>query len=180
LFESAWPPAPTLTDVPEPTSESAPSASAERVVDFSRPPIEGTVVAGVIEPEVEPAVEPDVDRRDENGATGWRIRTEGPERPERSSEAPAAREVVVPEIVDEPADRWATPPVGEPVIDLTDDGPRTSDVEVVDAPRTPRQSSFDLPERTRAVRIKTVKTNGKRRWVVDVLVKQPDADDKRK
>ena len=66
------------------------------------------------------------------------------------------------------------------MIDLTADDPGASEVEVVEAGQPAPQPSFDLPARTRAVRVKTVKTNGKRRWVVDVLVKQPEADDERK
>jgi hypothetical protein len=65
------------------------------------------------------------------------------------------------------------------VIDLTADDARASEVEVVETPQPAPQPSMDLPARTRAVRVKTVKTNGKRRWVVDVLVKQPETDDER-
>jgi len=38
----------------------------------------------------------------------------------------------------------------------------------------------DLPAQTRAVRVKTVKVNGKRRWVVDVLVRQEEQQPKRR
>src|SRR5262249_54160960 len=89
-------------------------------------------------------------------------------------DAPADREVVVPEIVAGPQ-RWASPPP----VEATTDTPPDSDVEVVDARQPASPPSLDLPARTRAVRITKVKTNGKRRWVVDVLVKQPDGDDTR-
>jgi hypothetical protein len=149
LPKSAWPPAPTLAGVPEPTPEPAPAESAERIVDFSRPPVSGTVVGGVVVPEGD-------------------------------REAPAARVVIVPEIVDEPVGRWATPPTAHPIVDRDADGPRVSEVEVVEARQPEPQPTFDLPADTRAIRVKTVKVHGKRRWVVDVLMKQPDADDDRK
>jgi hypothetical protein len=103
-------------------------------------------------------------RRDESAGTG---------------DAPAAREVVIPEIVHDLSPRWAKPPTTEPDIDLTADDAGGSDVEVVEA-REPETPTFHLPASTRAVRIKTVKTQGKRRWVVDVLIKQPDEDDSQK
>jgi len=155
--------------VPEPAPESAAAASTERAVDFSRPPIEGTVVGGIVEPET--------DRNAPPAPTGWRV---SPHPAERSADAPAARDVVIPEIVNDPAARWATPPTAEPVIDLTADDPGAPEVEVVEARQPASQPSLDLPARTRAVRVKTVRTDGKRRWVVDVLVKQPEADDEPK
>ena len=129
-------------------------------------------------------------RRRGSGGAGARARAELVQRCDRLADpsrqararrrrAPAAREVVIPEIVGDPASRWATPPTAEPVIDLTADGARASDVEVVEASQPAPQPTFDLPRAHTRVRIKTVKTNGKRRWVVDVLVKQPDADDNR-
>ena len=169
MVKSAWPPAPTLPDVPEPAPESeptpAPAPPAGRVVDFSRPPIEATVVEAVVEPEA--------DRNAPNVATGWRTRRD---RPAATDDGPAAREVVIPEIVHDLSPRWATPPTAEPDIDLTADDAGGSDVEVVEA-RKPEPPTFDLPARARAVRVKTVKTQGKRRWVVDVLIKQHDEDD---
>jgi len=171
VVESAWPPVPTLAGIPEPTPapEAAPAASANRVVDFSRPPIQESVVAGVVEPE-----------RDWDAPKRTAGRPSPAEELVYNRAASDTREVVIPEIVDLTRARWATPPVAEPVVDLTaEDAAGTPDVEVVEADEPAPQPTLDLPARTRAIRVKTLKTDGKRRWVVDVLVKQPDEDEDR-
>jgi hypothetical protein len=104
--------------------------------------------------------------------------------PEAEVPAPAVRDVVVPEVVPEVV---VPEIVSEPVLELanahangdgngvevvTDERPPSTPVEVLDAPAPPAPPTVDLPAQTRAVRVKTVKVNGKRRWVVDVLVRQ--------
>ena len=90
-------------------------------------------------------------------------------------------EVVVPEIVSEPAHDVANGNGnGAGVEIVADDLPLATPVEVVDAPKPVAPPSFDLPAQTRAVRVKTVRVNGKKRWVVDVLVRQPDENRKRR
>ncbi len=104
---------------------------------------------------------------------------------------PAAREVVVPEIVVPEVvgrrPRVVVPEiVGDPVPephrsngngnagDVVDERPPATPVEILDAPVPEVPPSVELPAETRAVRVKTVKVNGKRRWVVDVLVRQEE------
>src|SRR5262249_17263555 len=88
----------------------------------------------------------------------------------RTPEADAARDVVGREIMREPEGAEASTRLAEPVIDLTADGPRISEVEIAESQQPAPPRTFDLPARTRAVRIKSVKANGRRRWFVDVLV----------
>jgi len=69
---------------------------------------------------------------------------------------------------------------GNGVEAVEDDLPFATPVEVVDAPTPVAPPTVDLPAQTRAVRVKTVKVNGKRRWVVDVLVRQEEQQPKRR
>jgi hypothetical protein len=90
-------------------------------------------------------------------------------------------EVVVPEFVSEPAHDVANGNGnGTGVEIVAEDRPGATPVEVVDAPKPVAPPSFDLPAQTRALRVKTVRVNGKKRWVVDVLVRQPDENRKRR
>jgi hypothetical protein len=92
-------------------------------------------------------------------------------------------EVVVPEIVDEPvADvhNGHGNGNGKGAEVVEGDLPLATPVEIVDAPTPVAPPTMVLPAKTRAVRVKTVKVNGKRRWVVDVLVRQEDQQPKRR
>jgi hypothetical protein len=80
-------------------------------------------------------------------------------------------EVVVPEVVVEP-DPEVHDRDGNGVAGVADERPVALPVEILDAPTPVAPPTMDLPAQTRAVRVKTVKVNGKRRWVVDVLVRQ--------
>jgi hypothetical protein len=63
---------------------------------------------------------------------------------------------------------------------VADDRPLATPVEIVDAPAPVAPPTVELPKETRAVRVKTVRINGKKRWVVDVLVRQDDEKPKRR
>jgi hypothetical protein len=91
-------------------------------------------------------------------------------------------EVVVPEVVSEPVHELQNGNGngnGNRVEVVADEQPLAMPVEILDAPTPVAPPTMDLPAQTRAVRVKTVKVNGKRRWVVDVLVRQEDQKPKR-
>jgi hypothetical protein len=166
LFETAWPPPPS----PVEHEAVIDLTEAENAV-WAAPPGHDAAAASV-EPDIDLTIDEPLVIDTRNGARGWRLRHSGGDQPEEMREG-VAREVVVPEIVGEPVvhdlrngngnDFWAAPP-----------GHDVAPVEVVDAPKPVAQPTVDLPAQTRAVRVKTVKVNGKKRWVVDVLVRQDD------
>ena len=91
------------------------------------------------------------------------------------------RDVVIPEIIDvEPA--AARGRHLELLPTLPHDERNGNGVEIVDeraVASTPAQDRAVLPKQSRALRITTVKSNGRRRWAVDFLVPEPDADENR-
>jgi hypothetical protein len=100
-------------------------------------------------------------------------------------------EVVVPEIIDlttEPEDQprgrhleLLPSPVAHEnghAYEVLEDLHHDPRVEIVDdvAPKA-EPARAALPHRSRALRITTVKSNGRRRWAVDFLVRETDAND---
>jgi hypothetical protein len=91
----------------------------------------------------------------------------------------ATREVVIPEVIDVTD---SSSPRGRHLELLPSgyDDRYTNGVEIVDeraASSHPSQERAEMPKQSRALRITTVKSNGRRRWAVDFLVREPDADD---
>jgi hypothetical protein len=172
LFESPWPPAPQAV---EPMLDLT-AAEPENI--FTSPPRAANAAS---------IVEPDIDLTAEAAPH----ETDAPEEPARDVVVPevvvpevVVPEVVVPEIVE--LVQESTPELrngsgnGRGVEVVPEDRPLVTPVEVVDAPEPVAPPPVELPAQTRAVRVKTVRVNGKKRWVVDVLVRQEDEKPKRR
>ena len=89
-------------------------------------------------------------------------------------------EVVTPEVIDLTTDDYDDVARARPYLELLpspaarlDDLPRDSGVEIVEEGESASQPTREMPERSRALRITTVKSrNGRRRWAFDFLVKR--------
>jgi hypothetical protein len=177
----------------------------EVVIDLTEPDVdrvEEPALSLVEEPVVDEVVEhtPEPEMNGNAAGTGTKRRA-----PRKSTKAPRKTdapepvrlEVVRPEIVE---NEVVTPEVidlttgdddvarARPYLELlpspaarVDDLHHDSGVEIVEEIPPAPQPTRAMPERSRALRITTVKSpNGRRRWAFDFLVKEPDTDDSRK
>jgi hypothetical protein len=159
----------------------------------AEPPTAGSVADAVVAPTLdlvfEPDPRPDPPRPRRRRRQAKRARIDNDDAQETLFESPwppapiddarePAREVIVPEVVVPASAHESSPDLhngngaGTAVeIVATDE---VTPVEVVDPPTPEPLPTVELPSETRAVRVKTVKVNGKKRWVVDVLVRKGD------